>query len=468
MSMRARMLTLLLLPTAVITACGDKTTDDTAPPECDPVAHAGEDITAFFGDDVTLNGCAPDYSMECETEEYTYIWTFESVPVDSTLDESLLSDNNSDTACQTTFSPDATGTYVLSMVMNDGADDTQPDLVIVTVTSGNEPPIADCGSDLEVETGERATLDGSASYDPEGAAIDFNWAISSVPDGSALEGDDIFNGDGDAPAVIPDVPGVYLISLVVSDGEQWSDPDYCTVTAASENQAPVADAGISETLPPCAETAIELNGYGSYDPEGAELEFLWDVLEVPAGSHADGSLDSGDTGPMGSPAFDDPTSATPTFTWDVVGTYVFQLSVYDGDFWSAPDVVTYIVPEDDTNTGPVANAGEDIELEAETVCELVSYGVHECDPCEGETGELDGTLSYDPDGDEVNYYWSDTTGEVTIHTPYNSFTQVTTPEFTPDLGTSESATWEITLEASDCMYSDTDTVSMTFTCEATF
>ncbi len=467
MSTRARLLPLLLLPALVAADC-KQTGDDTAPPECDPIANAGEDLAVSFGDAATLNGCAPDFSQACDGQEYTYVWTFESVPVDSDLDESLLSDNNSDTACQTTFTPDATGTYVLSMVMNDGADDTQPDLVIVNVTSGNQAPVADCGDDVEVDVDEAAALDGSGSYDPEGAAIEYSWALSSWPEGSSLESDDVFNGDGAEPTVIPDVPGVFLVSLVVSDGEQWSDPAYCTITAASENQAPVADAGMSDTLPPCADNEIELNGYGSYDPEGADLEFLWDVLEVPAGSHADGSLDSGDTGPAGDPAFDDPTSATPTFTWDVLGTYVFQLSVFDGDFWSAPDVVTYIVPEATENNTPTANAGEDVTLESETECDLVSYGVHECDPCEPETGELDGTLSSDADGDEINYYWSEDSGELTFATPYNSVTQVTTPASTATLGGTTTTSWEITLEAADCMYSDTDTVNLTFTCEATY
>lgn len=468
MSTRARLLPLLLLPALVAADCGNKPVDDTAPPECDAVANAGEDLSVAFGDAATLTGCPPDYSLACDGEEYTYIWTFESVPVDSTLDESLLSDNNSDTACQTSFTPDATGTYVLSMVMNDGQDDTQPDLVIVTVASGNQAPVADCGSDISVEVGERAELDGSGSYDPEGAAIEYSWALSSWPDGSALEGDDIYNAGGATPTVIPDVAGMYLISLVVSDGEQWSDPAYCSVTASSENQAPVADAGAGETLPPCADTAIELNAFGSYDPEGESLEYLWAVLEVPAGSHADGSLDSGDTGPAGDPAFDDPTSPTPTFTWDVIGTYVFQLSVFDGDFWSAPDVVTYVVPSDEANTAPAANAGDDMSLEVETECDLVSYGVHECEPCASETVEFDGTLSSDPDGDEINYYWSDATGELTIHTPYASFTQVSTPEYEVPLGTSTSTTWDVNLDVSDCMYSDTDTAILNFTCTATY
>ena len=152
----------------------------------------------------------------------------------------------------------------------------------------------------------------------------------------------------------------------------------------------------------------------------------------------------------------------------MLGTYVFQLSVHDGDFWSAPDVVTYIVPEASENNTPIANAGEDVTVEAETICELVSYGVHECEPCAPEVFELDGTLTSDPDGDEINYYWSDATGELDIHTPYNSFTQVSTPEVEVPLGTSSTTVWEVVLEAADCMYAATDSTTVTFTCEADY
>jgi hypothetical protein len=468
MSTRARTLSLLLLsPLALGGQCKQ---DDTAGdlPDCEPVANAGEDQSVSFGSVATVNGCAPEHSLECDGVDYTYVWSFESIPVDSNMDESLLSDNNAASACETSFTPDAVGTYVLSMVMNDGQEDTEPDLVIVQVSSGNQPPVAICEAPPEVEVGERAEFDGSASYDPEGAALEFSWALSAWPADSDLDASDIFNANSEIATIIPDASGVYLVSLVVSDGSQWSEPTYCTAGAASENQVPIADAGMGITFSPCADAVIRLNGYGSYDPEGQPLEYQWSVLEVPPGSHADGSLDSGDSGPAGAPAFDDPTSPTPEFAWDVIGTYVFQLSVFDGIFWSAPDVVSYVVPDPSTNTAPTANAGEDVSVSAETECDLVSYGVHECDPCAPETVELDGSMSLDNDGDEISFYWSDASGELFIHTPYGSYTQVTTPELVVSLGTTESETWTVDLEVSDCMYSDTDSANVTFTCEATY
>ncbi len=471
MSTRTRTLPLLLLvvPMLIAGECGQKDTTDSAPPDCDPVANAGNDLEITLGSTATLDGCPESgFSVICDGTTYTYVWDFESVPVESSIDVSQLTDNNSAEACNTGFSPDQVGTYVLSLALSDGLDETSPDVVIVEVISGNQAPVASCGGDAVVEVGERVELDGSESYDPEGAALEFSWALSSWPADSTLDSEDIFNAGSATPTVIPDAPGMYLVSLVVSDGGQWSEPAYCTITASSENQPPIADAGTGGPLPPCTESEFELNAYGSYDPEGEGLEYLWAVLEVPAGSHADGSLDSGDTGPAGSPAFDDPSLATPTFTWDVVGTYTFQLNVFDGELWSAPDVVSVTIPDRSENTSPVANAGDDQSIEAEAECDLVSYGVHECEDCEGETIELDGTSSNDPDGDELNYYWSDATGELYIHTPYASYTQVTTAAAATTVGSTTTTTWEVNLDVSDCDYSDNDTVNVTFSCEGAY
>ena len=92
----------------------------------------------------------------------------------------------------------------------------------------NTPPIADAGDDQQVFVGETVQLDGSA-WDPDFDPITgWLWAFESMPDGSAavLSNPGIRN-----PTFVPELPGDYELSLIVSDGLDPSDPDTMTVTA---------------------------------------------------------------------------------------------------------------------------------------------------------------------------------------------------------------------------------------------
>lgn len=89
----------------------------------------------------------------------------------------------------------------------------------------NRRPVADA-QDTTGRVGQSVLLDGSSSYDPEGNTLSFQWAFTSVPSGSSITDADLkpsvrfhLPGDEDeSPYFVPDVPGVYALSLVVNDG----------------------------------------------------------------------------------------------------------------------------------------------------------------------------------------------------------------------------------------------------------
>lgn len=266
----------------------------------------------------------------------------------------------------------------------------------------DQPPIADAGEDQAVLVGESAQLSAGGSHDPDGQACSQAlWTIETAPSGSLAE---LSNVQDWSPSFIPDLPGDYLLSLVVQAGGVWSGPDYVTVTA---NTPPVADAGAD--LPAALHETLQLEDTGSWDPDGhALVVWQWTLESKP---------------PLSDTAVINAHRATPTLTPDQTGDYVLAMSVSDGMHWSAPDTVTVAV-----NTRPVADLGPDQALAALD-----------------ETFILDGSNSWDPDGDPITgYAWS------MVHQPSNS-----TPElrhrYSSNCGfsTDLAAVYQLSLEVFD-------------------
>jgi len=142
---------------------------------------------------------------------------------------------------------------------------------------------------------------------------------------------------------------------------------YLAVTTR-QNNPPVANAGLDQ--PKYVGDTVTLDGSGSYDVDGNLLTYSWAFTTKPDGSTA---------------TLSDAAAVNPTFTVDKAGTYVVSLFVYDGTVNSETDTVTIST----INVAPVASAGTDQSI---TVI--------------GTTVQLDGTQSYDPDGDAITYQWA--------------------------------------------------------------
>ena len=138
--------------------------------------------------------------------------------------------------------------------------------------------------------------------------------------------------------------------------------------------------------------------------------------------------------------------------------------MFDGTLWSAPDVVTYSIPDRSENLSPIANAGDDQTVDDSADCTGSSYTEYSCEDCDPEVLELDGSGSYDPNGDDITYYWSEASGELAISMPYSAFTEVTTPEMAADLSTTNTTVWTVTLDVADCAISSSDTITITYEC----
>jgi hypothetical protein len=118
-----------------------------------------------------------------------------------------------------------------------------------------------------------------------------------------------------------DVPGTYVVQLVTSDGILDSLPDSTTVITV--NSAPVAEAGPDQMVP--LYTYVNLDGSGSFDPDGDDISYRWAFLSRPAGSSA---------------IIADDQNRMTYFFADAPGTYVVQLVTSDGLLDSVADTVS--------------------------------------------------------------------------------------------------------------------------------
>lgn len=97
-------------------------------------------------------------------------------------------------------------------------------------TGENRAPIARAGADRCVVYGFSYELDGTASSDPDGDAIVFDWTVIDRPDDSDLDdGDFSPNEEDDDPFFTPDLLGNYRFALTVEDPDGASDTDIVDV-----------------------------------------------------------------------------------------------------------------------------------------------------------------------------------------------------------------------------------------------
>ena len=109
----------------------------------------------------------------------------------------------------------------------------------------NAVPVADAGPDQVVECacntaeGTKVTLDGSGSYDEDGDAITFTWTGPFV--GSPMH--------GTTPTVTLEAgcQGDYIITLVVNDGTEDSEPDNVVITVV-DTTPPQFEFSVTPTL----------------------------------------------------------------------------------------------------------------------------------------------------------------------------------------------------------------------------
>ena len=346
-----------------------------------PVANAGLAQSVKLNDTVTLDGTG---SSDANNDFLTYKWTLITKPTGSSA---ALSSGNSS---KPTFRADVAGTFVASLIVNDGKVDSQAAATTVSVATANAEPIANAGVNQNVTVGATVTLDGTNSSDANRDQLSYRWVMMSKPTNSSAA---LVNPTSAKPTFVADLVGPYVISLIVNDGRVDSTTVATTVTAAVANSAPVANAGTNQSV---VLGSVTLDGSASSDANNDTLTYKWALLSKPTNSGA---------------ALSSATSAKPTFTADQTGVYVFTLQVNDGKVDSA--VATVSVTASAANVAPVANAGANQSVVLGTIT-------------------LDGSASSDANNDALTYKWALLSKPSSSSASLSSTTSAK-PTFTADL-----------------------------------
>lgn len=237
------------------------------------------------------------------------------------------------------------GTYTVTLIATD--DDGDEGIGTVEVTVANRAPVSVAGEDMATQTGVPLRLDGRGSYDTDGTISLYHWDFG---DGSTANG----------PVVTHAFPahGDFQVELTVTDDDGSSTTSNLTVTVS--NVQPVARIqGDTRVL---SGEELELDSTTSYDLDGDIVDRRWDM--------GDGSVEK--VGPI------------VEYAYGKVGTYTVTLTVEDdGGLTSSVSVKVEVL-----NRRPTA-------VLSASKTHLVS----------GETVQLDGTGSSDPDGRVETYTW---------------------------------------------------------------
>jgi len=274
-----------------------------AVPNNQPEAEVGGPYTGTEGVAVDFDGSG-SYDLDVG-DTLTYAWDF--------------GDGSTGAGVNPTHVYTAGGEYDVTLVVNDGKEDSFPSNTTADITEVNDPPVADAGGPYTGTIDVAITFDGSGSYDIDDGIASYAWDFG---DGSLTEA-------GVNPTHTYEA-GTYTVTLTVTDVGGFTGTDTATVTVAeaADNTVHVANiemaikiAGIN-TSALATITIVDAEGVPI---QGATVSGVW--------SDAASGSDSGITDAKGQVTVESdkvkrPPSGT-TFTFTV--TDVSSDWIYDSD-----------------------------------------------------------------------------------------------------------------------------------------
>lgn len=197
---------------------------------------------------------------------------------------------------------------------------TTHDIPYIVNAAGTIPPVADAGADQNITLPtSTTTIDGSGSYDPDGTITNYVWT-KTLGSGNIMQTNSAITG------ITGLTSGTSTFCLSVIDNDNLADTDCMNIyVSAAGNIAPTAYAGPDQTIV-VPSNAASVSGSG-YDPDGTIVSYTWSQTAGPT------------TATIVSPS----AANTSIIGMTSVGTYTFNLRVYDNDGAFGDDQMDIIV-----------------------------------------------------------------------------------------------------------------------------
>jgi PKD repeat protein len=299
------------------------------------------------------------------------------------------------------------GTYTARLIVTDDnvPPQTATNTVSISVSLGNQPPVANPGGPYLIDSGDGVTLNGSDSTDANLACGDeiasYHWSIN---DGQIL-------ATGAAPALSSDQvevlgTGVFSVHLTVTDS--FGATGQADTTLGIYDNQPIAVLHAIPNPAACGQSIL-FDASSSFQtrPDRMIRTYVWDF------------------GDGGTAVGREASHAYATF-----GTYTARLIVTDDNVPPQTATNTASISVSLGNQPPVANPGGPYLLIL------------------NETGSLDGSSSTDPNTEQgdliVSYHWNVDNGRVQV----TGINPVFTPETLDHLGVGE---WLVQLTVTDSL-----------------
>ena len=335
-----------------------------------PVAVLGNDQVVNGGAVVQISGTN---SFDPEGGTLEYRWSFDVIP------ENSNAQINSPSASSISFTADTVGAYIIKLVVNDSASNSEPAYISVRVREKNILPIA-AGMWFQRKA------DGGAGLP---ALIKVGIGGHSDPDGKIVAYEYDF-GDGKTVHVTEkefgqpltrlwhyyESAGSYQAQITVID-DKGGRATATKVVTVTDNQVPrpIFSASVAPNASNSSNYDIQLNASLATDPDGIITKYIW-IVRGPDGEHSYENTS--------------PTQSH-TVTAGNEGEYKIRLEVRD-------NVETYKHGRASVYVGVTAPPGGSAPT-----------GIHFASPAFGTAPlmvNFDASASFDLEGDAIETYWN--------------------------------------------------------------